>query len=51
MVRAPDAHLLDQRSVTRALALGLYRKEFPKRWKVVKQVKYSEGKEYSMCGG
>ena len=40
MVRAPDAHLLDHWSVTRALALGLCRKEFPQRWKVVKQVKY-----------
>ena len=30
---------LDQWSVTRALALRLCRKEFPQRWKVVKQVK------------
>ena len=42
---------LDQWSVTRALTLWLYRKEFPQRQKTVKQVKYLlRGKEYNMCG-
>ena len=41
---------LDQWSVTRALALELCRKEFPQRWKIVKQVKYLlGGKKYSTC--
>ena len=42
---------LDQCSVTRPLALRLCGKEFPQRWEVVKQVKYSlGGKEHSTCG-
>ena len=50
-VKAPDPSHLDQWSVTRALALWLWRKEFPQRWKVVKQVKYLlGGEEYSTCG-
>ena len=32
-VKAPDPSHLDQWSVTRALALWLWRKEFPQRWK------------------
>ena len=36
---------LDHWSVTRTLALWLSRKEFPQRWKVVKQVKYLLGEE------
>ena len=49
-VKAPDPSHLDQWSVTRALAIWLCRKEFPQRWKVVKQVKYLLGGEYSACG-